>query len=102
MWTAIKSDLFEFMLTVQEDTQDTISKVVDINSSRTAEDEEKITEDERILSEFRNNLSTYSQVCLLFGQNIIFQPLVVSWFDQYIHKKCRMWKLSNYRNLRNL
>lgn len=67
MWGAIKSDLFEFISTVQEDAQDTISKVVDIPTSRTAADNDKITEDERILSEFRNNLATYAEVQLILG-----------------------------------
>jgi hypothetical protein len=52
----MKSDLFEFIATVQEDAQPYL------NSSRTAEEEEKITEDERILSEFRNDQTTYSEV----------------------------------------
>lgn len=61
MWSAIKSDLYEFISTVQEDAQDTISKVVDINPHQSTEEEEKITEEERILSEFRNKLSTYAE-----------------------------------------
>ena len=62
MWSAIKSDLFEFVATVQEDAQETLSKVVDIHHERSAEEQEKISEDERILSEFRNDFATYAEV----------------------------------------
>lgn len=61
MWGAIKNDLFEFITTVQEDAHDTLSKVVDINPSKRKVEEEKITEEERILSEFRNNFATYAE-----------------------------------------
>ena len=67
MWSAIKSDLYEFISTVQEDAQGTISKVVDIPSSRTPEEEAKITEEDRILSQFRNDITTFSEVCCLLG-----------------------------------
>lgn len=66
MWSAIKSELFEFVATVQEDCHDTISKVVDINAPQTDDEEEKVTEDERILSEFRNKFSTYSEVTVFY------------------------------------
>jgi hypothetical protein len=65
MWGAIKSDLFEFISTVQDDAHETLAKVVDIAAPRTTEEEEKITEDERILSEFRNNFATYSEVHII-------------------------------------
>jgi hypothetical protein len=61
MWSAIKSDLFEFVATVQEEAQETISKVVDLER-RSEEEELKISEDERVLSDFRNNFGTYSEV----------------------------------------
>lgn len=61
MWSAIKSDLYEFVATVQEEAQESLSKVVDINIEKTSEEQEKISEEERILSEFRNNFSTYSE-----------------------------------------
>lgn len=62
MWSAIKSDLYEFVATVQEEAQESLSKVVDIGGEKTSEEQEKITEEERILSEFRNKFSTYSEV----------------------------------------
>mmetsp|Transcript_30144 Transcript_30144/g.56031 ORF Transcript_30144/g.56031 Transcript_30144/m.56031 type:complete len:391 (-) Transcript_30144:240-1412(-) len=61
MWSAIKSDLYEFVATVQEEAQESLAKVVDINAEKTSEEQEKISEEERILSEFRNNFSTYSE-----------------------------------------
>jgi hypothetical protein len=59
MWSAIKNDLFEFVATVQEDAQETLSKVVHADR---AKEESNVSEDERVLSEFRNNISTYSEV----------------------------------------
>ena len=72
MWGAIKNDLFEFITTVQEDTQQTLSKVVDLDPSfsRTEEDEEKISEEEKKLSEFRNNFATYSEVNITYRRRL--------------------------------
>jgi hypothetical protein len=61
MWSAIKSDLYEFVTTVQEEAQESLSKVVDVGGEKTSEEQEKISEEERILSEFRNKFSTYSE-----------------------------------------
>lgn len=63
MWSAIKSDLFEFISTVQEEAQETLAKVVDLHaiSQTTVEDNDQISAEEKILSTFRNDYATYSE-----------------------------------------
>lgn len=92
MWNAIKSDLFEFVAQVQEDAQETLSKVVDLNTGRNHDDEEKISEEERILADFRNNFDTYSEVrnllLLYYYKSSPFSCLCIN--QQHIYNSLRI------------
>mmetsp|Transcript_6220 Transcript_6220/g.9381 ORF Transcript_6220/g.9381 Transcript_6220/m.9381 type:complete len:377 (-) Transcript_6220:260-1390(-) len=57
MWSAIKSDLLEFVTTVQTDTSSTISKVIKDNRK---EESHELSESEKIVQNLRQDRETFS------------------------------------------
>ena len=56
MWSAIRSDLLDFVTTIQEDTKTTLKTVL---GEEPAEADEEITQREKLIADTKRNFSTY-------------------------------------------
>jgi len=64
MWSAIKSDLFDFVDTIKNDTTKTISKV--IGEKVNEDDDTEVTIRQKALLDLRRSYNTYSWYNYLF------------------------------------
>ena len=60
MWSAIKSDLLDFVNTIQTDTQKVVEKVM----GEEDEEEEELTLRQKRLTDLKRSYDTYANVCL--------------------------------------
>ena len=60
MWSAIKSDLFDFVDTIKNDTTKTISKVIGEKSNDDDDEDSEVTIRQKALLDLRRSYNTYS------------------------------------------